>query len=148
MKFKLLDLLQMRLKDEVLLDLFETYDVDVVYCYDRLHENMPDAYHASLPRLGLEFIFNSDQILTTLFIKRVDIDGFNPIENDERLIYFSSINDVVRHAGAANLKLKQGEVDAFGKQRVWARLDLDDYAIHYEFINADLSKVTLMTEAP
>lgn len=35
------------LKSELLNDLFESYDVDVIYEYDRLNENAPDSYSVS-----------------------------------------------------------------------------------------------------
>jgi len=50
---KYLDLLGIQLKDNFLNDLFETYEVEVIYEYDRTHENLPDEYRAEIPDLGL-----------------------------------------------------------------------------------------------
>ena len=53
---KHLDLLETELKSEFLCDLFEAYDVQVVYEYDRTNENLPDEYHAEVSDLGLQFV--------------------------------------------------------------------------------------------
>ena len=74
-----LDLLGQDLKCEFLTDLFETYDVDVKYSYDRLHEGMADEYHAAIPDLGLQFIFDQGQKLRTLFIEPIEVDSYNPL---------------------------------------------------------------------
>ncbi len=49
------------LKSDFLCDLFETYDVEVIYEYDRTHENIEDEYHAEMEELGLEFLFNKER---------------------------------------------------------------------------------------
>jgi hypothetical protein len=36
---KYIDTIGILLKSDFLIDLFETYDVDVIYSYDRTHEN-------------------------------------------------------------------------------------------------------------
>lgn len=69
-----LGLLHTPLKSDFFCDLFKTYDTVVSYEYDRMHENMPDEYHAEIPELGLQFIFDASQCLKTLFIKPVPID--------------------------------------------------------------------------
>jgi hypothetical protein len=45
-----------------------------VFRYDRNHEGMDDEYIAEVSEMGLEFIFDSSQRLTTLFMKNVVID--------------------------------------------------------------------------
>jgi hypothetical protein len=74
---KHLDLLGTELKSDFLCDLFETYDVEVVYEYDRTHEGLGDEYRAELPELGLQFVFDEKQILKTVFVRPVTATTFN-----------------------------------------------------------------------
>lgn len=69
--------LNMKLKSEFFIDLFETHDVDVIYSYDRLHEGMDDEYWAKIPKMGLEFIFDSQQRHRAIFMSQVEFSGFN-----------------------------------------------------------------------
>src|SRR5690554_4009377 len=86
-----IDLLGISLKSDFLLDLFETYDVDVRYRYDRNHEGMDDEFIAQIPEMGLEFLFDSTQRLTTLFMRNIDHSGFDPFDGpDPRSVPFKT----------------------------------------------------------
>ena len=93
---KHLDLLGSELKSDFLCDLFETYDVQVVYEYDRTHENLADVYRAEIPDLGLQFVFDEGQLLQTLFMQPVEVTTFNPFEVDERIQRFASKREARR----------------------------------------------------
>lgn len=69
-----IDVIGKSLKSDFMMDLFETYDVDVIYVYDRTHEGMDDEYNASVPKLGLEFRFDQEQNVATLFMKKKEME--------------------------------------------------------------------------
>jgi hypothetical protein len=65
---KYLELIGAHLKSTNLVDLFETYNADVIYAYDSIHENQPDRYYVEIPDLGLNFTFDEKQNFSTLHI--------------------------------------------------------------------------------
>nr|CAP47552.1 putative integron gene cassette protein [uncultured bacterium] len=142
---KHLDLLGTPLKSEFLFDLLETYDIQVVYEYDRTHENLPDEYHAEIPDLGLQFVFDENQMLRTLFIKPVEITTFNPFEEDERVRRFTSKPEVRQHAKENDVPTSEGEANFIGEHRDWIRLECDTHSVHYEFVDSALKMITLQT---
>jgi len=144
---KHLDLLGTELKSEFLHDLLETYDVEVVYEYDRTYENLPDEYRAEIPDLGLEFVFDKSQVLQTLFMKPVEVATFNPFENDERIRKFESKPEALRYAKENGVAISEGASDFMGEQRDWIRLDSDSHSIHYEYVNSTLNMITLQTKS-
>lgn len=138
-----LDLLGTELKSEVLTDLFETYDVKVIYSYDRTSENLADEYHAGVPELGLEFIFNDFQVLRTLFIKPVEVTTFNPFEPDEAIKNFTSKKEARQYAQNKGEKFQEGTAEFMGEEKDWIRFDTETASIHYEFVDSVLSMITL-----
>lgn len=142
-----LELLGSSLKCEVLLDLFETYDVDVVYCYDRTHEDMEDEYRAEIDEMGLEFIFDSSQRLKTLFMKKVDHNGFNPFcGSDPRGVPFNTGLEAVEWASVRSINAtnQEARVDpTFGEIAEWVKLNFETFSMHYEFNGDSVEVVTL-----
>jgi hypothetical protein len=144
---KHLDLLGTPLKSEFLFDLLETYDARVVYEYDRTHENLPDEYHAEIPDLGLQFVFDESQMLRTLFMKPTEVTTFNPFEDDERIRKFASKTEARQHAKNNGVPTSEGETDFMGEQRDWIRLESDTHSIHYEYVNSELKMITLQIKS-
>lgn len=142
---KHLDLLGSDLKSDFLCDLFETYDVQVVYEYDRTHESLADEYRAEIPDLGLQFVFDENQLLRTLFIQPVEVTTFNPFEVDERIQRFASKREARRYAENNRIKITEGTADFMGEQRDWIRFESDTHSIHYEYMHSDLRIITLQT---
>jgi hypothetical protein len=143
---KHLDLLDTELKSDFLCDLFETYDTQVVYEYDRTHEGLADEYHAEIPELGLQFVFDARQVLRTLFLRPVEATTFNPLDtNDERLPTFASKREALRYADAGGLQYSQGAVEFMGEQQDWIRLENELNSIHYEFVGSELRMITLQS---
>ena len=141
---KYLDLLGVRLKDDFLNDLFETYEVDVVYEYDRTHENMPDEYRAEIPDLGLQFVFDENQMFFTLFIEQKQAETWNPFEEDDvRLKRFATKASARNHATENRMAISEGNAEFMGEERDWIRFDLSGYSIHYEFVGGCLKKITI-----
>ena len=141
---KHLELIGVELKSDVLNDLFETYDVDVGYRYDRTNEDLPDEYVAQLPELGLEFLFDSQQKLSVLFIENTQTSGFNPFEEDhEGLPRFISKDDAIAHARRSGFQTSEGRTDFLGAVRDWVRFEHGDYSVHYQFVDSELQKITV-----
>ena len=142
---KYLDLLGMHLKNDVLCDLFETYDVQVKYEYDRLHEGLASEYWAEIPVLGLNFHFNEDQLFSTLYIRPVDIQTFDPFE-DDTLMKFDSKADAMHYATSHGIQTTEGKVDFMGELSDWIRFEFDNYSIHYEYVQSKLNLITIQAK--
>ena len=140
------------LKSEFLNDLFETYDVIVEYSYDRTYENMEDEYRAEIPEMGLEFIFDASQSLSTLFMKKVEHSGFNPFEGDDpRNVKFKTGNDAMNYAKEESIDAihQEAKTDSvFGEIPEWVKFNFGNYSIHYQFNDGGVSMVTLQLDIP
>ncbi len=147
MKFS--EIIGSNLKDECFNDLFETYDVDVIYYYDRTYENLPDSYSAQIDELGMEFIFNEEQLLSTLFISNFSPEGFNPFSSGlEELNIFSTKPEALKFANEHDLYYQEGTAEFLGEERDWINYFYDKYTVHYEFIATELSKITIEAKDP
>lgn len=143
---KYLDLIGMPLKSDFLCDLFETYDVQVIYD-DRTHEGLPDEYQAEISDLGLQFVFDEHQSLKTLFIELIEISTFNPFdEEDEKLKVFDSKADAKRYAIDNGEQITEGNTELLGEERDWIRFEYASYSIHYEYVNSKLRMITIQAE--
>ena len=140
------DLLGSNLKSDFLCDLFETYDVQVVYEYDRTHEGIADEYHAEIKELGLQFAFDERQILKTLFMKPVDVTTFDPFGADQWIHTFATKAEALRYARNNGLTAEEGTAEFMGEQKDWIRFESDTHTIHYEFVDADLRLITLQSK--
>lgn len=139
-----------RLKSEFLFDLFETYDVNVIYEYDRTYENIEDEYRAEIPEMGLGFIFDSSQRLTTLFMRIVEHSGYNPFEGDDpREVSFCSGPEAMTYAKEKSIDAVHHEAKTdsfFGEIPEWVKFRFKSYSIHYQFNNDGVYLVTLQLE--
>jgi len=144
-----IDILGEPLKSDFLIDLFETYDVDVIYTYDRAHENMEDEYRCGIPDMGLEFIFDDSQKLTTLFMTKIEHSGYNPFEGDDpRMTPFQTADEAMRIARTNSIDAmhqKAKEDSFFGVIPEWVKFTFNNHSIHYQFDDTGISCVTLQT---
>ncbi|WP_334013538.1 hypothetical protein [Alteromonas sp. S167] len=131
----IISLLGKKLKSVTINDLFEMYNVDVSYQYDRLEENVADNYSASIGELGLEFSFNTEQVLQTIFITS---------ENSfEKINWFRSIREVENYCHENALIFEKRTSKFLGVFREWIKLYNFNCSIHYEFQDSTLRMVTL-----
>jgi hypothetical protein len=146
---KFLPLLGKRLKDDEVMDILETYDIEVIYDFDRLHENMPDAYWAHFKEQGFLLNFNADQELSTVFLYLENLEGFTPIEIDqlEDIQVFRDVEEVRSHAAVHGFVLHEGGQREGESAKSWARFDSSTTAIHYEFAGRKLTRITIMVLA-
>jgi hypothetical protein len=140
---KFLPLLGETLKSDEIVDILECYDTDVVYDFDRTHENMPDAYRAACTSQGFQFCFDADQKLKTIFIYLENREGFEPIQitEIEDIQIFSDVASVEAHCISAGKECKKGAIA--GRNQSWARIDTADSSIHYEFLEGRLGMITV-----
>lgn len=147
---KYIDALGISLKDDFLLDLFETYEVDVSYIYDRTHEGMDDEYRAEIPEMGLVFLFNKTQCLSTIFMKIEEHSGFNPFfGTDPRNAPFKTGSDALEFAKNQTVSAdhqKARKNSRWGEIPEWVKLNYGSYSMHYEFSRAGVEMVTLQLE--
>jgi hypothetical protein len=64
---KMSSLLGKKLKEDIIMELLESHEIQVIYDFDRTHENIPDAYWAGFKQAGFQLHFNNNQILDTIF---------------------------------------------------------------------------------
>jgi hypothetical protein len=145
---KFLQLLGKRLKDDELLDLLEIYDAEVVYDFDRLHENMPDQYWAACMAQGILFSFNASQVLSTIFLYLDDLEGYTPIElvEIEDIQLFSSVQEIEAYCVTEGYVCKKGGRADVNPSKLWARIDKPNVSIHYEFVAGHLARITVSTK--
>lgn len=143
---KLISYLNKSLKSEELIDLFESNGVDVIYMYDRMYEGRSDEYIAVIKELGIQFIFNENQILSTIFIHLKNEEFQSANLEDLDLSAFDSKNDLMKYAQKNSLKYSEGMAVLFGQEREWLKLDFLSYTVHYEFRENSLSLVTLQSK--
>jgi len=141
---KYLPLLDQSLKSDDIIDLLEVHDIDVIYDFDRLHENIPDQYWAACHALGIQMKFDQNQILKTIFIHLTNVDGFTPADLlDSDISVFTSKQKVRNYALENNIETTEGQTSFFGEEHDWIRFDYPDYKIHYDFGDGHLRKISL-----
>lgn len=143
---KLTSYLNKSLKSEELIDLFESNEVDVIYMYDRIYEGRSDEYIGTIKELGIQFIFNENQILSTIFVHLKNEEFQSANLEDLDLSAFDSKNDLVKYAQKNSLKYSEGMAVLFEQEREWLKLDFLSYTVHYEFRENSLSLVTLQSK--
>lgn len=139
-----LPLLNTTLKSEALLQLLESWDCDVTYDFDRNYENTSDQYWAASEAEGIQFRFDDQQTLKTIFLYVTASDRFAAIDLTATDIpSFNSISDIRAHADDHQIAISEGQVDFLGDPRDWIRLEANTHFIHYEFRESKLSLVTV-----
>jgi len=143
------DIIDIELKSEFINDLFETYDVDVTYVYDRTYENIEDEYRAEIFDLGLEFVFNKYQKLTVLFLNQTEHTGHNPFEGeDPRCSPLNTASKAIKYAQDYSIEYEHRAVQEnsmLGHKTEWVKLFYENYFIHYSFVESGLEKVTIQS---
>lgn len=140
-------LLNCSLKSDELIELFEHYEVDVIYSYDRLHEGLEDSYYGSISELGLQFIFDENQKLRTIFIYVHGNEEFAKANLSElEISAYEDKMSVLNFAKENGIEYTDGETSFLGEMRAWAKMVLSNHSIHYEFRDGSLGLVTLQAK--
>jgi hypothetical protein len=132
-------------KDDDVIEVLDDFDMTVEYDFDRSHENMPDKYWGCSKQRGLQFTFDENQVLQTIFIYRSGIEGYTPFSGqDGGISFFATIKEAEKWMHDAALAPQKGEPKEFqGIWREWIRAEKDGKFISYEFRRDGPSMITL-----
>ena len=132
------------LKDDAVVDVLDYAKMEVVYDFDRLHENTPDKYWAESKKDGFQIGFDADQILCVIFLYCAPIDGFTPItRSDCDVSFFATADEAEAYGTAQEFRITKGKADFLGARRDWVRLEYERYFVHYEFRDGSLALATV-----
>lgn len=142
---KLTEYLGLHLKDDSVLELLEQHDMEVIYRFDRLHENSPDEYTAAARDAGFELCFDERQILKTIFCYVQDRDAFSAV--DQSIVgatIFESLAEAKAAAAKDGVSYEHNDgMEFLGRKLCWIKFERGDRAVHYEYSPSTLSLITL-----
>ena len=139
-----LSLLRKPLKSDQIIALLEDWDSEVVYEFDRTHENLPDEYWACSKSQGVQLLFDEHQRLKCIFLHVLEDEGFSPVDlSDSDILPFESAEQVAAYAGENRLETSDGSAPLLGVVRDWIRLEWSAHWVHYEFRGGLLGLITL-----
>jgi len=140
----LLPLLAKPMKSDEIVEVLEAHEMEVVYDFDRTHENIPDRYWASSRTGGFQFGFDEAQVLEVIFLHIEPEDGFAPFSiRESDVAAFPDREAVLRIGKEMGVRTASGSGELNGILRKWARLDYENYSLHYEFRDGALALVTI-----
>jgi hypothetical protein len=140
----LLSLIGRPLKDDDVVDILESMEMQVIYDFDRLHEGQPDRYWAAAKKAGIQLRFDAAQTLDTIFLYILPNDDFAAFENKNCDVpIFETAAEVQAFSEAQRLHVLKGKADFLGTNRDWLRLEFGTYSVHYEFRKSNLALVTV-----
>lgn len=136
---KYIDLLGKKLKSDDVIDVLECGDLDVIYAFDRLHENQPDEYWVASKAEGVQMRFDEEQTLDTLFFYIVPDEGFSACNPDSLGIPIFDSRDSARDfAARSGFAVTEGETEFLGVYRKWIKIDFGSHLHHSEFREGQL----------
>ena len=139
----LVDFHRLALKSDEVIDLLETFEVVVVYDFDRLHEGAADAYSARCLEEGFELRFDEHQVLETIWCHLHARDGHGAMDPASIGVFLpASQADAKRHAVESGERFTEPKPGSGAP--AWLRVEREELWIHYEFANGALVQVTLM----
>jgi hypothetical protein len=142
-------LLGRSLKSDEVIEFLELWDAEVVYDFDREHENVPDAYHTAAKAAGVEMLFDATQALTTVFLRINATDDFAAFDLSQSDIpSFDTIEDAKRFAAKKGLSATRGHAIFLERSRDWIKLGFATHTVHYEFVGGVLDMVTVALRQP
>lgn len=140
----LLPLLGRQLKDDDVIDILESMEMDVIYDFDRLHEGQPDKYWATSRKEGIQLRFDAAQTLDTIFLYVTPANDFAAFSTrDCDIPVFTTAAEAQAFGEAQRLQLSKGRTDFLGVSRDWIRIGFGSYLVHYEFHAGSLALVTV-----
>jgi len=145
---RVLPLLGKPLKSDEIMEVLEIHEMNVVYDFDRLHENIPDRYVVNSKEGGFELQFDERQVLDVIFLHIKPEHGFAPFALSlSDIPICGTIEDVSRLGTDLGVSTTSGEGKLFGISRKWTRLEFPKYSVHYEF-REELAMVTVQARKP
>jgi len=127
-------LLGAHLKSDPVLELLEMHDVEVIYAFDRTHENMPDQYWAGSKGQGFLLRFNELQVLDTVFLYLMSREGYSAIDRLEVDVpIYESFERAQEAFQSASIRYRHsGEVAGAG-ERWWIKCAMECGTAHYQY---------------
>ena len=122
-------LLGKSIKSDEVIDVLESLDLKVEYCFDRAHEGIMDRYVIEAKKQGFCLVAGEDQVICTCFLYLRDGGGYRSISSEE---------DTLEGLGFPS---KSG---AFGGRK-WVRYDGPLMCVHYEYDHDGPRMITVMT---
>lgn len=136
-------LLGLHLKDDEVIDVLESFDMQVVYDFDRTHENIDDVYWAAAPSRGFQLRFDKDQRLDVVFVYVAASEGFVPVARDEVDVpLFETFDAAKQSFEQAKIPFSQSPGEKW-----WIKGDFGASTRHYQFRDGALFRVTLSTKS-
>jgi hypothetical protein len=139
-------LLGKKLKDDLVMEILEHYDINVLYDFDRTHEGMEDLYWAASQENGFQFRFNEKQLLDVVFLYMVPREGFTPIDKSviDIPVYesFLEAKSAFENNGIKFTNHPSEDPNDKWFQR-WIKGTHSTYTTHYEFKDKRLRMITL-----
>ncbi|MDQ3058802.1 MAG: hypothetical protein M3R45_04675 [Pseudomonadota bacterium] len=133
-------LIELALKSDEVIEVLEHYELTVVYDFDRLNENSPDAYWASSQQAGFELRFNERQVLKTVFVYALSSGEF--AQADQGIAGVPFYRTFTEASAAFRAKAISFRTSANGQ--AWIKGNFEEYTVHYEFNpHGDLALVTM-----
>ncbi len=139
-----LPLLRKRLKDDDVIDILEWAKTEVVYDFDRLHENQPDKYWVTAKNCGFQLGFNDQQILDVIFLHVAPSEEFSACDPENCDVpFFLTSAEVGAHGSRQDVQIVKGKTTFLNVEREWVRLEYPRHSLHYEFSDGSLALVTI-----
>ncbi|MBD9668905.1 hypothetical protein IB278_33620 [Variovorax sp. VRV01] len=117
--------------------------MQVVYDFDRTHENLEDVYWAAAQASGFQFRFDQNQKLDVVFLYIAASEGFRPIARDEVGVpLYESFDEAKQGFTREGISFRESPGEKW-----WVKGDFGSNTRHYQFRDGALFRVTLSTKA-
>ena len=139
------NLLGKSLKDDAVMEILEVNDIDVIYDFDRTHENMDDIYWAGAKNKGFLFRFNKHQKLDTIFLYMVEREGYTPIDRQQIDVpIYETFDHAEKELESKNISYAKSPGEPGSRTyKWWIKPNFSNYTVHYQFKNGAIRMITL-----
>ena len=130
-----------------MLEILEHYGIDVVYDFDRTHENIEDCYWAAAKANGFQFRFDENQSLDVIFLYLVEREGFTPISRKEIDVpVFETFDEAEKECNSKNIPfIKSPGEPGTRDYKWWIKPSYGDYTVHYQYKDGAIRMITIST---
>ncbi|HSY18443.1 MAG TPA: hypothetical protein VK815_08930 [Candidatus Acidoferrales bacterium] len=112
-------LLGKKLKDDEVIEILESLDIEVIYDFDRLHEGQPDKYWAGAKKDGFLFRFDEAQTLDVVFLYIMPSDVYAAIsQHGCDIPFFTTSVEAQTSGDARHSQVTKGSADFLGVTNV------------------------------
>jgi hypothetical protein len=140
-------LLGRKLKDDEIVKILEAYQIEqIIYDFDRHHENMEDVYWAAAKTAGFQLRFDQCQVVDTIFCYVAAEEGFSPISPQIIGVpVYRSFDEAEGACKSAGLVYSVSDPKNGPRfHKLWLRIESPERQTHYQFKGGAISRITLM----